>query len=268
MQSLRARLLVPAAALGAVAVLVVAACSGGSGSNTGDNSLNTELAASIQKQLSAGTGQQTGILVDGSGSVTVTPDLAILYLGVEVQADKVAPARDRAAVAMDAVIKALKDNGVADRDIQTTQFSIQPVYSNQPRTVEYQAPVIVGYRVSNSLTVKVRDLGKVGKVIDDATVAGGDAIRFNGLSFTMDNPKPLEDQARDLAYQNAIAKAQQAARATGVTLGKPTMISVQGGSPIREFAPAAAKLDVSVGTPISTGTMDITAYVTISFAIQ
>ena len=282
MQFSRPKVLVPLAAVALVAVLTVAACSSGGSTPTsnpiGGNPTSADL-ASLQRQASAlviGANQQAGIFVDGSGVITATPDVATLYLSVQTQAATVAPARDQAAAAMDAVIKSLRDNGVADKDIKTTYFSIQPIYTSKPHIPPAYPgqtdQVISGYMVSNSVTAKVRDLTKVGKAIDDATKAGGDAIRFNGINFSVDNPKPLETQARDLAFQDAIAKAQQAAKATGVTLGRPISINVTTGSPLKSApVPLAAARDASgasVTTPIDAGTLDITASVSITFAIQ
>ncbi|MBI3743710.1 MAG: SIMPL domain-containing protein [Chloroflexi bacterium] len=282
MQFSRPKVFIPLVAVALVAVLTAAACSGGGSTSTANPSSGSPPSAdlaNVQRQASVpviGNNQQTGIFVDGSGTITVTPDISTLSLGVQAQATTVAQARDQAAAAMDAVAKSLKDNGVADKDIKTTNFSIQPIYTAKPRIPPafpgQTDQVITGYMVSNSVTAKIRDLAKVGKVIDDATKAGGDAIRFNGINFSVENPKPIETQARDLAFQDAVAKAQQAAKATGVTLGKPISISVQGGSPVR-FAPAplAGRADVAggfVATPIDAGTLDVTVSVSITFAIQ
>ena len=271
----------PMAAVAMVTALVITACSDGDSDtpqvNNGNNNTITELAKlsgiSIQSQ------QQTGIWVDGSGTVRVTPDVATLNLGVEARAVAVADARDQAAKAMDGVMKTLKDNGVADKDIQTRGFNIQPIIvyvevtpipGDRNRPTE---PRITGYIVTNSITAKVRKLDSVGKVIDDAVKAGGNNIRFNGISFSLDNPKPLETEARKLALEDAKAKAQQAAQVMGVKLGEPSFIQLTGGSPIVQekfiAAPSrAASSDAGIPTPISGGELDVTVHVQVTFTIS
>jgi uncharacterized protein YggE len=271
----------PMAAVAMVTALVISACSDGGSdppqANGGNNSLTTELAKlsgiSIQSQ------QQTGIWVDGSGSVKVTPDVATLNLGVEARAVAVADARDQAARAMDGVMKSLKDNGVADKDIQTRGFNIQPIIvyvevtplpGDRNRPTE---PRITGYIVSNSIKAKVRKLDTVGKAIDDAVKAGGNNIRFNGVSFSIDNPKPLETEARKLALEDAKAKAQQAAQVMGVKLGEPSFIQLTGGSPIVQekfiaAAPRPAASDGAITTPISGGELDVIVHVQVTFTIS
>ncbi len=270
----------PVAAVALVTAFVITACSNGDSDtpqvNNGNNTI-TELAKagsiSIQSQ------QQTGIWVDGSGVVRVTPDVATLNLGVEARAVAVADARDQAARAMDGVMKTLKDNGVADKDIQTRGFNIQPIIVYVPvptlpgDTTRPTEPRITGYIVTNSVTAKVRKLDSAGKVIDDAVKAGGNNIRFNGISFSLDNPKPQETEARKLALEDAKAKAQQAAQVMGVKLGEPSFIQLTGGSPIvqEKFLAAPARAfgaDSAPATPISGGELDVIVHVQVTFTIS
>ena len=172
---------------------------------------------------------------------------------------------------MDAVMRTLRANGVRDRDIQTQQFRIQPItVFRQVIGREERIPEIVGYIVTHSASAKIRDIDSIGAVIDDAAEAGGDAIRINSIGFTIDDPKPLETQARELAFTDAMTKAQQIAQVTGVTLGDPLFISESGGFPVVaaqavRLAPSAA-LDVE--TPISPGESRITVRVQMVFPIQ
>ena len=269
--------------LGVVVAVVVAACSSGDatatpqlgGGQVGGQALSANLAAfeslGFPQVISTGS-QQLGIWVDGTGSVTVAPDIANLNFGVEARADTVAEARDEAATTMDAVIASLRGNGVADADIKTTSFSIQPitVFREVSRDRERE-PVIVGYRVSNFAVAKIRDIDAAGGIIDDAAAAGGDAVRINGIGFGVDDPRPIETQARELALEDAIAKAEQIADVTNVILGTPVFISQQGGSPIfaRESV-AIASFDAAAGapTPISAGEQEITVRVQVVFAIE
>ena len=248
-------------ALLGVAALVAAAC-------TADDSDAPPAAVGVQE--SAWGSQQTGIWVDGAGSVAAAPDVADLSFGVEVRAETVAPARAEAASAMEAVIASLRSNGVADRDIKTTYFSIEPVMVYEEGARGEQTPKIVGYRVSNFATARIRDLDRGSAIIDDAAAAGGDAVRINGIGFAVDDPKPLEVEARRLALEDATAKAEQIASVMSVTLGKPMYISQQGGAPLafREAAPAMMAFAADSSTPISAGEQDISVWVQVVFAIE
>ncbi len=198
--------------------------------------------------------QNTGIWVTGEGKVTVVPDLAILSLGVETQAATVTEAQQQAAVAMDAVTAALGEAGVASKDIQTLYFSIQPV-----RRYENGNEILTGYRVTNTVTLKIRNIEASGSIIDAVTAAGGDSTRINSISFTVDDPDAYNEEARQKAMADAKAKAKQLANLAGVNLGKATYISEVGGYippivypqfDIREGVPAPT-------TPISPGETEV-----------
>ena len=248
-----------------VAAMVVAAC-------TSDDSDAPTAAppapAPVVVQESATGSQQTGIWVDGTGSVSAASDVADLSFGVETGADTVADARAEAASAMDAVIASLGINGVAGDDIRTTHFSIQPVtvYEEGPRGD--QTPKIVGYRVSNFATARIRDLSAVGGIIDAAAAAGGDAVRINGIGLAVDDPQPLEVEARKLALEDATAKAEQIASVMNVTLGDPVYISQYGGAPRVARESVAFALSADASTPISGGQQEIRVGVQVVFAIE
>ena len=118
-------------------------------------------------------------------------------------------------------------------------------------------------------TARIRDLNDVGSIIDAAATAGGDSVRINGIGFAVDDPKPLEVEARKLALEDATAKAEQIASVMNVTLGSPIYVSQQGGSPIffRESAPAAM-FAADASTPISAGEQEISMRVQVVFAIE
>ena len=223
--------------------------------------------APVVVQESATGSQQTGIWVDGTGSVSAASDVADLSFGVETRADTVADARAEAASAMDAVIASLGTSGVAGDDIRTTHFSIQPVtvYEEGPRGD--QTPKIVGYRVSNFATARIRDLSAVGGIID-AAAAGGDAVRINGIGLAVDDPQPLEVEARKLALEDATAKAEQIASVMNVTLGDPVYISQYGGAPRVARESVAFALSADASTPISGGQQEIRVGVQVVFAIE
>ena len=209
--------------------------------------------------------QQSGIWVNGTGEVTVTPDIATLWLGIEAQADTVAEAQAQAAGAMDAVMTALAENGVDDKDIQTRHFSIYQV----TRWDDFKdQQVVIGYRVTNMVTAKIRDVEQAGPVIDAVAAAGGDYTRINNISFSVDDPTPYYEQARQKAMADAKAKAEQLADLAGVNLGKPTYISegtvyppvVYRDAGMEAMAPAPT-------TPISPGEIELTLTVQVAYAI-
>ena len=160
------------------------------------------------------------IYVTGSGSVTGEPDIATLDLGVSVEQETVAEAREEAASAMTALIAALKANNVAEKDIKTENFSIYPQYDYTDN-----GRILRGYRVNNTVRAKIRELATLSDVIDAAAAAGGNSIVINSIQFMIDDTTPLQTQARSLAVKDAEAKAQTLAEASGVTLGGPITIT-------------------------------------------
>jgi len=205
------------------------------------------------------------VSVSGQGIVTAQPDTVILQIGVSVEARTVAAARQQAAVVADAVIAAARADGVAEQDIKTVQFSIGPRYDNSNGQ-----SVLRGYFVSNVLQVKIHNLDSTGKVIDDATTAGGDAIVVQGISFTIENTDPLTHQARLLAMQDAMTKANDYATAAGATLGPVTSIIEQSSAtPTPVLAgPAPAAAASAPRTPVEVGTQQIRVQVSAVFQLQ
>ncbi len=209
--------------------------------------------------------QQEGIWVSGRGVVTVTPDIATLRLGVEVLTATVAEAQSQAIEAMDEVMDALTDNGVAKKDIQTQHFSIYPV-TRWDKDDEEQ--VIVGYRVTNTVSAKIREIDKAGTIIDAVAAAGGDFTRINGIDFSVDDPSAYYEEARQEAMADAKAKAEQLAELAGARLGKATFISESSYVP-----PPIYRQDVyeeampGAETPISPGEMEISLTVQVTYSI-
>jgi uncharacterized protein YggE len=209
--------------------------------------------------------QNSGIWVAGEGKVSVVPDVAILSLGVEAQATTVAEAQQQATEAMEAVMNMLDDHGVADKDIKTQYFSIYPV-----RTWENDKEILVGYRVNNMVTVKIRKVEDTGIIIDAVARAGGDYIRINSISFTVDDPTRYYKEVRDKAMADAEAKAEQLADLGGVNLGKPTYISEGSISlPVtREYYPEVVPAPApSPVTPITPGETEISLTVQVVYSI-
>ncbi|WP_213437786.1 MULTISPECIES: SIMPL domain-containing protein [Lysobacteraceae] len=153
------------------------------------------------------------------------PDVATVSAGVVTQAADANAAMRANAVQMDKVMAAIRAAGIAERDIQTAGISIQPQY----RYAENQPPVITGYQASNTVNLKVRDIGKLGKVLD-ALVANG-ANQVNGPNFEVDQPEPAYDEARIAALHKAQARAETYAKAMGLRVRRIVSISEGGGFP-------------------------------------
>jgi len=240
------------------------------------------LPGSFPGRVAAAEDTRTGIAVTGNGKASAAPDLAVLSMGVEAFAGSVAEARDQAADAMDQVVKVLLTSGIAEKDIQTRHFNISPRYTsreidrclgpNGTNCFKDREQVIIGYRVTNQLSVQVRDLDAVGSLIDGVTAAGGDLIRFQGVSFSIEDTKVLEIEARAAAADDLMAKARQIADLTGVALGKPVFIAEVSRSAPKPLAMAdrafLAAPAAAVETPILTGEQDVVITLQALFAIQ
>src|SRR4030066_574486 len=166
--------------------------------------------------------QQVGLWVTGEGKTMASPDVVLLSLGVEAEAKTVAQAQRDAAEAMNGVMKALKANGVAEKDIQTQRFSIYPV---RKWIEDEQREITISYRVTNIVVAKIRQIDKAGTVIDAVTEACGDLTRIDSIGFTIDDPAPYYKEARAKAVGDAIAKAKQMAGAADIRLGRLLYIS-------------------------------------------
>jgi len=221
----------------------------------------------------SGESGQAGIWVNGHSRIDVEPDLAILMLGVEARELTVAEARDAAAEAMTAVREALAGLGVADDDIVTTSFSISPqtVWVEVKDAIgTHGEPRITGYIVSNSLRVKIRNLDDVGNVVDSSAEAGGNLIRINSISFTVDDASAYAEQLRQFASADARAKAELYAAAMGVQLGPLVYLNEAGSSapvlkaPMAEMAMAG---DSRAATQIAGGDVSLSADVQAAFSI-
>ena len=225
------------------------------------------------------SGQSTGIWVTGTGEVTVTPDIAILQVGVEAQETTVAGAMARASEAMGKVGISLTSSNIESKDIQTQYFTIRQRTRWDDLTDE---EVVTGYIVTNKMTVKIRVLPvesytldyKASTIIDAVVKAGGDLIRIDDLSFSVEDPSVHYDEAREKATADAKAKAGKLARQMGVSLSEPTFVSESSympsnygvvtygmeGIPVQVPAPAPP--------PTSTGEMKITLTVQVAYSID
>jgi len=211
------------------------------------------------------TNQETpGVTVSGSGSVFGQPDIAVLSLGVSAEASSVGEARSQAADGMNKMLDAMKQNGIDAKDIQTTRFTVQPMYD-----YTNGKSVLRGFSVDNTVTAKVRKIDDAGKVIDAALAAGGDLARVDSLQFTIDDPTVLEDQAREKAMTDARHKADALATAGGVKLGLPRTISeVAAPTPINFTGQQFAAAQDSAQTPIQLGQLEVQVNVQVVYELK
>jgi uncharacterized protein YggE len=248
-------------AVGVVVIMAAVFVTGCSSEGAKLTTSNGELKLSLNNQ-------QEGIWVNGEGKVVAVPDVAILRLGIEAQGASVAEAQDQAREAMDKVMKALKDEGIAEKDIQTQYFNINRItrWDDQENK-----EVITGYQVTNMVTAKIRDVTKAGDVIDVVAAAGGDYTRIDSIGFTVDDPSGYQKEAREQAVADAEAKAKQLAEAAGIKLGKPLYITESSYTPgpvYRQDMVMKAEAAPAVETAISPGEQEITVNVQISYAIE
>lgn len=205
------------------------------------------------------------ITVTGTGRVMVAPDVADVRIGVQVTKPTVKEARDTAAAAMTKVVAALKAAGIADKDIQTSVLSLQPVYDYPPAGGQGK---LTGYMLTNAVSATVRDLARVADAVDGAMAAG--ATTVDGISFRVEDQAAAEAQARTAALDQAKAQAQQLATAAGVAITGISSIAESSSSPVpvayREAAKAAGAADLS--TPVQLGTNEVDVSVTVAYLID
>jgi uncharacterized protein YggE len=208
------------------------------------------------------TSAEARVIVIGEGSVTVTPDYARIRSGVSTSAKTVTEASDANAKTMSAMLAALADAGIAKKDIQTAEFSIEPVYASPAVS---SPPKLTGYRVSNQVNVVIRQIAQVGEILDRLVKAG--ATDFGGVAFLVSDRDKALDQAREAAIANARHKAELYARASGLNLGRVAFITERSDlGPILPMGVARSKM-ASTSVPIETGEDTITARVTVGFDI-
>jgi len=213
------------------------------------------------------TTQQTGISVCGHGIAKTHPDQARIEAGVQATASTAEGARGQAAQAMTAVLAALKSQGVADVDIQTDYFAIEPEYDYSSAS-----PHIIGYTASNNVTVTVHAVDNTGAIVDAVTQAGGDNVLVSGIEFSTGDPSQTLAQAQQSALADAYQQAEKAASAAGVTLGSPLSIQLDGCGATSSTLPSTANVATGAAsgptTPIQPGQVEVTADVSVVYAIR
>ena len=206
---------------------------------------------------------QRTITITGQGQVSVKPDLAIVETGVVTQAKTAAEALTANTQAMQAVFDAIKELGIEDRDMRTSQFSVNAIHTRPERG---EASRISGYQVSNLVSITLRNLDRVGEVMDRVVSTGSNELR--GIRFQVEKPGPLMDGAREDAVKDALRKAKIYVAAAGVALGPVLTINEHGGGgrPQPVFARAMAMEAADV--PIAAGEQTLSTSVTLVIGLE
>jgi len=200
------------------------------------------------------------ISVSGEATVSVAPDQAQIDAGVSSEAKTAREASEANNAAMGKVLLALKGAGIEEKDYQTARLSLQPQYA-QNRT---GPSAVTGYRASNRVSIKLRDVTKVANVID--TLVGAGANEIGGIHFVVSQASKLLDEARDKAVADARRKAEIYAKAAGVTLGEPLSISEEGAAaPVFRGKVAAP---MALNAPVAPGEETLSVTVNVSWAIK
>jgi uncharacterized protein len=202
------------------------------------------------------------LIVQGEGKASAAPDMATIVLSVETRNASASAAAAENAKLMNATVNALRAAGIKDKDIQTSRYSLTTEPQEKPK--EGEKPKATEFIATNQVTVRLNDTSDVGKILDAAVSAGSNSIQE--VSFDLRNPKPQEDKALAHAIEDAGRKAEIAAKAAGVKLGKVLELTEGYG-----YAAPAAKSAVFVNgaiTPIQPGEMVVTSSVTITYEIS
>ncbi len=205
----------------------------------------------------------TGISVSGEGRVMGAPDTLTVELGVSVLRDGATEAIAEAAALADQLVEALRRAGVDEADIQTSNYSIFPEFDH-----DLDRPRVIGYRVDNLLTVKIRDLARAGQVIDAATAVAGNDVVVHGVRFDLEDNQAMLEAARAGAWEDARGKAEQLAELAGVDLGGPLSIrETLASEPPRPLDLRTEAAAEAAPTPIEPGQLAVTVSIEVRFAI-
>ncbi len=199
----------------------------------------------------------------GEGTASAAPDQATVTSGVTSEGQTASEAVAANSKAMAALIDAFKKAGIQAADLQTSGFSVQPRYA-QPKEGSGEAPKIDGYEVRNQVTVRVRDLTKLGAVLDTAVASGSNQI--DGVNFGLADPAPVLDKAREAAVADARRKAELIAKAAGVKLGRILAIAEPGAEPPRPMM-AAYAMEKMAAVPVEAGESEFKARVNVTWEI-
>ena len=223
---------------------------------------NSSRGVAVASQPTTGDRARDGVLVSGTGFVTGRPDVLTVQMGVETRGPTVDKALDLANQAQNRLPDAFTKGGISERDLQTSGLSIYPQYAKDGRRIS-------GYQVSEQLSVKLRDLARAGAVISQAADAGGDATRISRLSFDIEDDSALLAQARRQAFDEAKAKAELYAQASGRGLGRVVSINESVAAPdAGRQASADSAAAVAKPVPILPGQQRLSVTASVEWAFS
>ncbi len=227
------------------------------------------LAAAIALPAAASAAEmpiQPRIVVTGEGEAAVAPDMALLSLSVMREAKTAREALDANNSAMAEVIEAIKLFGIADRDLQTAGLQIMPRYNYTNKPDGTQTAELAAYQVTNTLSVRIRDLDKTGEILDKSVSLG--VNQGGGVFFANDDPSAVITEARKKAVADAVAKARTLAEAAGVGLGKVIEINDQAFAPPPMPIEAKAFDAAAPAVPIQAGENSYRVQVSVTFELK
>ncbi len=221
----------------------------------------------ILQQQTISQQNQNQITVSGEGKVYAKPDVAIVSLGVTTQGSTVADVTKSNTEEMNAVIDAIKNLKIDDKDIQTTNYNLSPSYNY----TEKMGNVFQGYTLEQDVQVKIRDFTKIGDVLSQATIKGANLV--GDLQFTIDNPEQFQEQARAKAIAQAKADAQNLAKESGVNLGKIINVYENNENPSPVVYNSAMKLGggaavSSVAPTVQPGQQEIDVTINLTYQVK
>jgi Uncharacterized conserved protein len=226
--------------------------------------LTVPAAASAQAAVQVQPISGTRLDISATGEVTRVPDVAIISTGVVTRAATASAAIQQNANRMERVRASLRRAGIADKDIQTSSLSLNPEYVYE----QNQAPKLTGYQASNQVSVRFRDIGETGKILD-ALVAEG-ANQISGPSLTIDKPEAALDEARLKAIAAGRARAELYARGLGMRVTRLLSVSESGGYAVPPPMPMYARAEMAsdASTKIDAGEQKLSVSVSMSFELQ
>lgn len=212
--------------------------------------------------VSASEDNVSKLIVQGEGKVSAVPDMATVVLGVEARNASALVAAKENARLMNETISALKTAGIASADIQTSHYSLKSLPQEEPEA-SGEMQKASEFIATNQVTVRLNNTADVGRVLDAAVAAGSNSIQ--DVNFDIRNPQPEKDRALTLAIEDARRKAEVAAKAAGVGLGKVLEIS-EGYGYVAPAAKSAIQFDIA--TPVQPGEMEVKASVTLTYEVS
>lgn len=208
------------------------------------------------------------ITVSGKGKAAAPPDMATIRTGVVTTSPNAKDALAANSRAMEQIMKTLRKLNIKDKDMQTSGFSVYPEYRRQqgPRGGKSPTNEIIGYRVSNNVSVRVRNLPRLGEILDSLVQSGSNQV--SGVQFSISEPKAITDQARKNAIDDAKGRAELYAVATGCRVGKVISISEQAiQSPRPQFERMAMMASDAMSVPVATGEQEVGASINVMYEL-